>query len=174
MLRGRKGKHPLFIRTTPRAFQTVNLFGGIPRDGNIFRSPIRPSSHQPIRLLPPPAPNRRALSRTFAFTWRHASMCAPQPMWSSVIPHPFLLYSRLTTEYRSALALLSGTRVCLLSLASSGSLPPYFSYGSGNGLMDGRMRGAVLLPSSRANCIVAAHLSLSTRGSFLVASSPGG
>lgn len=52
---GKEGKHPLFPTYRRRAFRTVKLFGEAARvrenpparRKNIFRFPIRPSSHQP-------------------------------------------------------------------------------------------------------------------------------
>lgn len=95
----KEGKHPLFRTYSRRAFRTVNLFGGIPsRRKNIFRFPIRRSSHQSR----PTASG--TLSRTTRIYVKYARLCASQPMSFSVIPHPFLLHRRLTMGYRSAFA----------------------------------------------------------------------
>lgn len=101
---GRKGKHSLFIRTLPKSFSNSQPFSeGIPRDGNIFRFSIRPSSRQPSDDYPPSAPPSAHCHGHLHLRGGMRFCVRPPLTRPSVIPHLFLLRSRLTERQRSAL-----------------------------------------------------------------------
>lgn len=144
---GKEGKHPLFPTYWRRAFRTVNLLGDgavvrvredpAARRKNIFRFPIRPSSHQPSDC------HRHAVTDYSRLREIHGVVCArpfrpppPTTMSFSVIPHPFLLYAGRLTHPRYTPRGIPRRFLLCLSLPPPVRFPRFFLIFHTNSVMD--------------------------------------